>query len=126
MIIEEKISIFVKTLGNSPQARVMDYLITSRGLPVHQSDVIRNSNVSKATIIRIWSRFIEEKIILYDRTIGKAKLYTLNEKNLIVKKLIEIYNICLRKEAEIGLKGIKELEPILAWLFFQDNIPFIL
>ena len=51
---------------------------------------------------------------MYDRTIGKAKLYTLNEKNLIVKKLIEIYNICLRKEAEIGLKGIKELEPILA------------
>ena len=114
MIIEEKISIFVKTLGNSPQARIIDYLITSRGLPVHQSDVIRNSNVSKATIIRIWSRFIEEKIILYDRTIGKAKLYTLNEKNLVVKKLIEILNLCMRKEAEIGLKGIKELEPIPA------------
>jgi len=114
MIIEDKISIFVKTLGNSPQARIIDYLITSRGLPVHQSDVIRNSNVSKATIIRIWSRFIEEKIILYDRTIGKAKLYTLNEKNLIVKKLIELFNICMREEAKIGLKGIKELESIPA------------
>ncbi len=114
MINEEKASIFVKTLGSSPQARVMDYLITSRGLPVHQSDVIRNSNISKATMIRIWSKFIEERIILYDRTIGKAKLYTLNEKNLVVKKLIELFNICLRKEAEIGLKGIKELEPIPA------------
>ena len=114
MIDGEKASIFVKTLGDSPQARIMDYLITSRGLPVHQSDVMRNSNVSKVTIIRIWSKFIEEKILLYDRTIGKAKLYTLNEKNLVVKKFIELYNICLREEAKIGLKGIKELEPIPA------------
>ena len=114
MITEEKNSIFVNALGNSPQARVMDYLITSRGLPVHQSDVMRNSNVSKVTVIKIWSKFIEEKILLYDRTIGRAKLYTLNEKNLVVKKLIELYNICLRKEAKIGLKGIKELEPIVA------------
>lgn len=114
MINEEKNSIFVETLGDSPQARVMDYLITSRGLPVHQSDVMRNSNVSKVTIIKIWSKFIEENIILYDRTIGKAKLYTLNEKNLVVKKLIELYNVCLRKEAEIALKEIKELESIPA------------
>lgn len=114
MINEEKNSIFVETLGDSPQARIMDYLITSRGLPVHQSDVMRNSNVSKVTIIRIWSKFIEEKTLLYDRTIGKAKLYTLNEKNPIVKKLIELYNICLREEAKIGLRGIKELEPIPA------------
>ena len=114
MIDGEKTSIFVKTLGDSPQARIMDYLITSRGLPVHQSDAMRNSNVSKVTIIRIWSKFIEEKILLYDRTIGKAKLYTLNEKNLVVKKFIEIFNLCMREEAKIGLKGIKELESIPA------------
>jgi hypothetical protein len=104
MIDENRTTIFVKTLGNSSQARVMDYLITSSGLPVHQSDVMRNSNVSKVTIIKIWSKFIEEKIILYNRTIGKAKLYTLNKGDTRVQKLIELYNICLEKEAELGLK----------------------
>tara|TARA_Y100000034_G_C6552715_1_gene238853 strand:- start:9 stop:344 length:336 start_codon:yes stop_codon:yes gene_type:complete len=109
MIPEDQATIFVKTLGNSSQARVMDYLITSRGLPIHQSDVIKNSKVSKATIIKIWSKFIEQKLILYNRTIGRAKLYTLNTKDLRIQKLIELYNICLEKEAELGLKEAIEI-----------------
>ena len=97
-------SIFVKTLGNSSRARVIEYLITSRGLPVHQSDVIRNSRVSKVTIIRIWDEMIKKEFIKYDRTIGRAKLYSLNLKNPAVKKLIELYNVCLGQEAEAGLE----------------------
>ena len=54
---------------------------------------------------------IEEGILKYDRTIGKAKLYILNIEDFRIKKLIELYNICLEKEAEIGLK---EIEPIPA------------
>ena len=97
-------SIFVRTLGNSAQSRIIDYLITCRGLPVHQSDVIRNSHVSKKTIIPIWKQMIKENILKHDRTIGKAELYVLSVEDLRIKKLIELYNICLEKEAEIGLK----------------------
>lgn len=104
-----RLTIFVKTLGNSPKARIISYLIRSSGLPVHQSDVIRNSNVSKKTIIPIWKQMIKEKIILYNRTIGKAKLYTLNKKELRIQKLIELYNICLEKEVELGLKESMEV-----------------
>ena len=100
----KQVSIFVKMLGNSSKARVMDYLITCRGLPVHQSDVMRGSNISKMTVIALWDQLIKEKIIEYNRTIGKAKLYKLNTKNPAVRKLIELYNICLEKEAEYGLR----------------------
>ncbi|MFH1592660.1 MAG: hypothetical protein ABIB47_04825 [Candidatus Woesearchaeota archaeon] len=97
-------SIFVKTMGNSSMARVVKYLITCRGLPVHQSDVIRNSNVSKVTVIRIWDEMIKRGFLDYDRAIGRAKLYRLNTENPAVKKLIELYNICLKQEVEEGLK----------------------
>ena len=100
-------SIFVKTLGNSSKARVIEYLITCRGLPVHQSDVIRNSKVSKVTVIKIWGEMIKNELLEYDRIIGRAKLYKLNIKNPKIRKLIELYNVCLEQEAEIGLKENK-------------------
>lgn len=109
-----KITIFMRTLGNSPQARIIYYLIRSRGLPIHQSDVIRNSHVSKKTIIPIWKQMIKEGILEYNRTIGRAKLYILNAEDFRIKKLIELYNTCLEKEADIGLKEVKNLEPIPA------------
>ena len=97
-------SIFVNTLGNSSKARVIEYLITCRGLPVHQSDVIRNSKVSKVTVIKIWKDMIKSGLLVYDRTIGRANLYKLKIDHPSVKKLIELYNLCLKEEAEIGLK----------------------
>ena len=69
-----RVSIFVKILGNSSQARIIGYLITCRGLSVHQSDVVRNSNVSKVTVMLIWKDMIKNKMLEYDRTIGRAKL----------------------------------------------------
>lgn len=102
-------SIFVKTLGNSSKARIIEYLITCRGLPVHQSDVIRNSRVSKVTVMGIWDEMSKKEFIKYDRTIGRAKLYSLNTKNPVVKKLIELYNVCLSQEAEAGLEEIEIL-----------------
>jgi len=103
-------SIFVKILGDSSKSRVLEYLITTRGLQVHQSDVLRNSKSSKMTIMRIWKDMIDNKFLLYERTIGRAKLYSLNIKDLRIKKLIELYNVCLKKEAEIGFIEGQDLE----------------
>ena len=98
------ISIFLKTLGNSGKARMLEYLITCRNLPVHQTDVVRNSKVSKITGMNIWHEMINSDFLIFNRTIGRAKLYTLNFEHPSVKKLVELYNICIKQEAEIGLK----------------------
>ena len=111
-IIKMEISIFVRTLGGCSTARVLEYLITSRELPVHQSDVIRNSKVSKVTVIKVWKEMIKNGLIEYDRTIGKAMLYKLNIEDLKVKKLIDLYNVCLKQEAEAGLKEVEIKVPV--------------
>ena len=97
-------STFVKILGNSSMARVLEYLFVSEGMPVHLSDVVRNSNVSKVTAIKIWNGLIEREFILYDRTIGKAKLYKLNKNSIPVKKLLSLFNACLVQDAEEGYR----------------------
>ena len=97
-------STFVRTLGNSSMARVLEYLFMCKGLPVHLSDVVRNSKVSKVTAIKIWNGLIERQFIMYDRTIGKAKLYSLNKNSISVEKLSELFNACLVQDAEEGYR----------------------
>ena len=110
MLKSKKISIFLGVLGDSPKARVLEYLIETKGLDICLTDLARNSRVSRATLIRMWKELIKEKVIIPTRNVGRAKMFELNEKNQYIERLIEIFNLCMREEAKIGLKGIKKLD----------------
>ena len=110
----KKLSIFLSVLGNSPKARVLEYLIETRGLDICLTDLARNSRVSRATLIRMWKDLIKEKVIISTRNVGRAKMFKLNEGNQYIENMIKIFNLCMREEAKIGLKGIKDIEPIPA------------
>ena len=114
MMKSKKLSIFLRVLGESPKARVLEYLIETKGLDICLTDLARNSGISRATLIRMWKDLIKEKVIISTRNVGRAKMFKLNEENQYIERMIEIFNLCMREEAKIGLKGIKELEPIPA------------
>lgn len=91
-------SIFIKFMGDSPTIRVFDYLMTERDLDFSISDLARNSNISRATLYRIWKNLIKFNIIIPTRRIGNAKLFQVNKKNKKIKKLIEIDNLLVLDE----------------------------
>ena len=93
-------SSFIKFFGNGPNIRTLDYLIKYRGLDYSMSDIARNSNVGWATLSRLWQEFVNYKIVVPTREIGKAKLFKLNEENPAVKELIEVYKRLLHQETE--------------------------
>lgn len=93
-------SIFIKALGNTPKIRILNYLIKCRGLDYSMSDIARNSNVGWATLSRLWNEFINLKIVMPTREIGKAKLFMLNEENPAVMQLVEVYKKLLQQETE--------------------------
>ncbi len=93
-------TIFLRTLGDTPKIRILNYLIRYRGLDYSMSDIARNSNVGWATLCRLWKEFVKLKIIVPTREVGKAKLFKLNEKNEAVLKLVEVYNKLLEQETE--------------------------
>ena len=101
-------SIFVRVLGDTPKIRILNYLIKCRGLDYSMSDIARNSKVGWATLSRLWSEFVKFRIVVPTREIGKAKLFKLNEENLAVGELIEVYKKLLQQETEdYFLKKIK-------------------
>jgi len=90
--VSEK-SLFVEFMGDSPMIKIMDYLITERELDFSITDMAENAGIGRATLYRIWEKLIKNKIIVHTRIIGKAKLFKLNENNLKIKKLVEIYDM---------------------------------
>jgi len=84
-------SAFVRVFGDSPMVRVIDFLLTERGLYDYTlKDIAENSNVSFVTLQGIFPKLEKIGIVKMTRRIGKAKLHMLNEENLLVQKLIRL------------------------------------
>jgi hypothetical protein len=94
----EEQSLFIAFIGDSPTARVFDYLMTERDLDFSITDIAKNAKIGRATLYRIWDNLIQYKIILPTRKIGKAKLFQLNVEDPKIKKLIEIDDLLIKAD----------------------------
>ena len=104
----EEDSIFVEFMGDTPVIRLLDFLITGREYDFTLTDMATKAGMSWSTLHRIFPRLIKNKIIIQTREIGRAKLYQLNLTNLLVKKLVDVYDTLLMQElkkASIKSKG---------------------
>lgn len=84
-------SIFVKTFGDTPLIRILDFLLCE-GLyfDYSLSDIARNSDVSWSTLHLVWPKLEKKGFVRQTRTVGRAKMFQTNKDNLVIKKLIEL------------------------------------
>jgi len=85
---EEK-SVFVEYFGSCPYVKVLDFLIQGQEFDYSMTEVARGSRVGWSAFTKIWENLLKKEIIVATRTIGNAKLFKLNKKNLFVSKLIK-------------------------------------
>ena len=90
---KEELSLFLKALGDYPQLRVIDFLITFQLFDYPPTEIAKNSRVSFVTFQTFWPGMIEKDFVTKTRKVGNATLYKLNKENVGIKKLIEIGNI---------------------------------
>ncbi len=100
-------SLFIEFMGDSPQIRVLDFLLTERNIDFSITDMAKNSKIGRATLYRIWKDLLKNKLIVKTREIGKAKLYKFNTENSFVKKLIELDNSLILKDLKFRSKEIE-------------------
>ena len=103
MILVMEKTIFLSVVGDSPVTRVLDFLITSRGLDYSLSDIARNSTIGWTTLHRIWPDFEKNQIVVQTRIIGKAKLYKINLQNPVAKELIRLYDTIIANKIPVKL-----------------------
>ncbi len=89
--MEEK-TIFVKTFGDYPLIKILDFLIYSRDYDYPITEIAKNSNVNFQTLKKIWPKLEKEKTVVKTRRIKGMDLYKINTENPVVKKLIKLNN----------------------------------
>ena len=99
-----EISSFRIVIGNSPTARVIEYLIEAEGLDFSLTDIAEGAGVGWTTLHRIWSCLESAKLVRFTRNVGNAKLFTLNTENPISKSLIELFNRTISMKTTVQVR----------------------
>ncbi len=89
--MEEK-SIFVRTFGDYPLIRILDFLLYSRDFDYPITEIAKNANVNFQTLKKLWPELEKNEIVVVTRTLGGATLYKINTINPVIKKIIELNN----------------------------------
>jgi len=93
-------SLLIKFLGENPIFKIIDFLIENKGLDVTKKQIIEGAEISRASLFKVWKQLEEQEIVIAKRQFGKTKLYALNSKNPLVKKLLELESILIGKSLE--------------------------
>lgn len=97
-------SIFLEHVGDNPRMRILQYLIEGRNFDYTLTDLL-NAGVSWGTLNSLIPKLLELGIIIKTRKIGRATLYKINQQNIAVKQLIELYDNLLVEK----LNSIEEI-----------------
>ena len=100
-------SLLIQRLGNSPNLKVIDFLIDNIGLDYSKKEIAKGSGISIMTLNRIWSGI--EPILAKTRKFGKAQLYTLNKDNSSVKEIRHLEKVLIKENEQIDIKSVTEL-----------------
>ncbi len=76
--------------GDTPQLRVIDFLIDNHFFDFPMTEIARGSNVSYNSFKSFFQKFIESGILIKTRKIGKSDYYKMNLENSFVKNLIRL------------------------------------
>ncbi len=90
MKVKENKSLFLKQFGDTPQLRVLDFLIDNHMFDFPITAIARESNVSYNSLKIFFPNLIKSGIVIKTRRIGKSDYYMLNLKNYFVKNLIKL------------------------------------
>ena len=93
-------SLLINFLGENPVFKIVDFLIENKGIDLTKKDIIEGAGISRASLFNHWEQLEEQGIVVVTRKFGKTKLYTLNSKNPIIKKLLELESVLIRKSLD--------------------------
>ena len=90
MKIKQRKSLFLEQFGDTPQLRVLDFLINNHFFDYPMTEIARGSNVSYNSLKLFFDKFVASGILVKTRRIGKSEYYKLNIDNPFVSNLIKL------------------------------------
>ncbi len=88
-MMEEK-SLLLNLTGDMPLFKIIDFLLENKGMDFSKSDISKGAGISRASLFNYWGEIEKHGVVKSTRSFGKTKLYTLNVKNPVTQKIIEL------------------------------------
>ena len=106
MKAKENKSFFLMQFGDTPQLRVLDFLIENHFFDFPMTEIARQSNVSYNSLKVFFDNWLDKGLLIKTRKIGKSDYYKINIENSFIKNLIKLDWILIKKT------GLKQKIPV--------------
>ncbi len=102
-------SLLLNLTGDMPLFRIIDFLLDNKGMDFSKTDIAKGAEISRASLFNYWNEIEKHGIVRVTRSFGKTKLYTLNRKNPVAQKIIELERTLIAEAMEKATRKKKEL-----------------
>ena len=102
-------SLLLNLTGELPLFKIIDFLLDNKGMDYSKSDISKGAEISRASLFNYWNELEKHGIIRVTRSFGKTKLYTLNVKNQVTQKIIELEKTLIAEAMDRAKNKEKEI-----------------
>ena len=102
-------SLLLQLTGEMPLFKIIDFLLENKGMDFDKSDIAEGAEISRASLFNYWGELEKRGIVKVTRKYGKTKLYTLNSRSMITKKILELERALISDALEKEHKKKKEI-----------------
>ena len=88
-VMEEK-SLLINFTGEMPLFKIIDFLLDNKGMDFSKLDISKGAEISRVSLFNYWNEIEKHGIVKVTRSFDKTKLYTLNAKNPVTQKIVEL------------------------------------
>ena len=106
--MEEK-SLLLNLTGDIPLFKIIDFLLENKGMDFSKTDIAKGAGISRASLFNYWIEVEKHKLVRVTRSFGKTKLYTLNVKNPVTQKIIELERTLIVETMDKAYNNRKKL-----------------
>lgn len=107
-IMEEK-SLLLNLTGDMPIFKIIDFLLENKGIDFSKKDIVKGAEISRASLFNYWDEIEKHGIVRITRRFGKTKLYTLNSKNPVTQKIIDLEKALIAEAMNRAIEKKKAL-----------------
>jgi len=99
MAREEK-SLFLQFFGDSARFRMIDFLLENRLRDFTKTEIAQGAQISWASLFNHWEKLEQDGMVKVTRSVGRVKLYQLNDRSPVVQQLKNIELALIKAAAD--------------------------
>lgn len=83
-------SLLLKFLGDTPQLRIVDFLLAHYRYDYSKKEMAEGAGIAVSTLYTIWKELEDFGIVTPTRAYGNTQLFKINSQNPLVRKLAKM------------------------------------